>query len=834
MALFNITNIYDSFWDLLSDKEQEIYALLSIPVWFDEELAGELNDHFNPSALEIFYTVIREVNFVFMREKNNWHFGDEFREYLLIKAEGIYKDKVNDINRFLQSYFAEKGKQIASGAKKRQSDYLSIYHHLQWAPDEAARSVLKRLEKKEEKDLIPLLRSLDYVFQLPPGKFKNDSIALFLNLYMSSFENKKDKSALKKIEEGVEQIQEKLDKENDRLLLKQVYSLRIQLIEWTDPNNPKNIKKLKKLKQKLNGLSGAYSSNEEGDEAPILQNNSRKDFRKHQQIKEIIDRIVSCHKKGMHDRADEELGYLKMLHGEERDRMCKSFCNIAQKLKIAHLSIDLQDKYIGLAIRANKFDSVALNAKAELLARMGKVDDALELLDQSHRLNPNDQVSLNAKAELLGRIGKVDDALELLDQSHRINPNDEVALTAKAELLARMGKVDDALALFDQSHRLNPHNEISLTAKAELLARMGKVDDALALFDQAHQLNPHNQVPLNAKAELLGRIGKVNEALALFDQSHRLNPHDQVSLTAKAELLARIGKVEEALELFDQAYRLNPNDEVSLTAKAELLGRIERVDDALTLLDQAHQINPHNEVSLNAKAELLARIGKVDDALALFDQAHRLNPHNEVSLNAKAELLGRIGKVDEALALFDQSHQLNPYDAVALNAASNLLATYGRKEEAIEKYRITLNDQGKNDPYTMCGLGFLLLERNQNETDIIEAKNLFDRARKFPGSETIASLGLWVAHARLGNESEASQFKKLFEEKQQGEHLEISPIENENEEVEFNNIKDEITVEHMTDMMIYRNLMPVVLTYAIHIMMRKQMMYHRFSTHLTL
>ena len=142
----------------------------------------------------------------------------------------------------------------------------------------------------------------------------------------------------------------------------------------------------------------------------------------------------------------------------------------------------------------------------------------------------------------------------------------------------------------------------------------------------------------------------------------------------------------------------------------------------------------------------------------------QIEPHNQVCLTAKGELLGKLGKTEEALDIFDKSYQINPNDVVAQNAAANLLAKSGRLEEAIEKYKDIRKQPGKNNPYTLCGLGFLLLRRDKDNQDILEARQMFEQAQKIPGSEDLASLGLWVAHARLGDKTEALKFKKFFEE----------------------------------------------------------------------
>jgi hypothetical protein len=115
---------------------------------------------------------------------------------------------------------------------------------------------------------------------------------------------------------------------------------------------------------------------------------------------------------------------------------------------------------------------------------------------------------------------------------------------------------------------------------------------------------------------------------------------------------------------------------------------------------------------------------------------------------------------------------LNPYGAVSLNAMANIMARSGRKDAAIEKYKSILNRQGKNDPYSMCGLGFLLLEEDQRAIYTAE----------IPGGMV------------------------------------------EQEEATFNKIKNEITAANMINLSLYSTLLPIVLIYVRTVLMRKRIL----------
>ncbi|MCI5126102.1 MAG: hypothetical protein D3925_16925, partial [Candidatus Electrothrix sp. AR5] len=212
---------------------------------------------------------------------------------------------------------------------------------------------------------------------------------------------------------------------------------------------------------------------------------------------------------------------------------------------------------------------------------------AEQFFDKAFQIDPNNPVALIGKAELLARMGRLDEAEQLFDTAFQVDPNNPVALIGKAELLARMGRLGEAEQLFDKAFQVDPNNPVVLTGKAELLARTKNFHEAEQLFDEAYQLDPNNVVPLTGKAELLVHIGRVAEAEELFDRAHRIDPNNVDALTGKAELLARIGSSTEAEEFFDKAHQIDPNEVVPLVGKAHLVTQHER-----TTKNEGSTINP--------------------------------------------------------------------------------------------------------------------------------------------------------------------------------------------------------------------------------------------------
>ncbi len=603
-------NTFDRYWQGLPDREQKVYALLSIPAWFSLELAAQLAGNFLPGSQVAADLDLSMTGFISRYERDAWRFERSFREFLLSKAAVFFKEELPEIHTFLAIYYKECSKE-GTTAKKREYEYLHLYHRLLLEPAEAGREMLALIARAADQYLEPVVRSLSYMLRLPPPKEGVDMLQEFIELFAACLENLADKNKLKDIRGRIEKLEEEAEGKGDEdALLKQVYRLLILVNSNIPQKHPG--KTIEKYQKKLLHLSGAGADSDEQEFSPEERAPSRKESHvKFGQIRSQIDKIVDLHSQGLHDQAASALQYLESLHEGQKDMMCKSYCHIAGRVSRAPGdALALQEMYIDRAIRCNRFDPVAF--------------------------------------------------------------------TSKAELLRKKGRIAEALTYYDMAYRLDPHNEVAITAKAELLGKTGRVQEALELFDRAQQINPHNEVALNAKAELLGSVGRVQEALELFDR--------------------------------------------------------------------AQQINPHNAVPLCARANLLAKSGDFD--------------------------------------------------------------------AAIEAYRAALADAGKNDPYTFCGLGFVLLKRNRDQADIAEARRLFLKAAGIPGSQEIANLGLWTAAARLGDEEQTAYYKKQYEEIENrfpapGTQFPLVKVEK-----KFIEIKDQVTVPNMTDIAAYERLMEIIFSYV--------------------
>ncbi|NYV74049.1 lipopolysaccharide assembly protein LapB [Streptomyces sp. UH6] len=177
-------------------------------------------------------------------------------------------------------------------------------------------------------------------------------------------------------------------------------------------------------------------------------------------------------------------------------------------------ALEVMEPFVATGWRA------ALWAKAEILLRAGRMDEALDplRLDEESRASPG---VCRAVAGLLARTGHVDEAVDLL-VPHMGESRTRTVLVEITEDKGRDGRVLELLA---------PHAETARRALDE-----GRWDDS-------------RSDALELQAQVWERAGHAGEAIRVLGEvvaRRRFLPED--TLTAYAELLARHGRLDELRE----------------------------------------------------------------------------------------------------------------------------------------------------------------------------------------------------------------------------------------------------------------------------------------------
>lgn len=93
----------------------------------------------------------------------------------------------------------------------------------------------------------------------------------------------------------------------------------------------------------------------------------------------------------------------------------------------------------------------------------------------------------------LAQAGKVDEAIELVDEYLEFLPSSHYAMFKRAELIRSQGNIDGALEIYDALIEDAPGDPDTYEAKARLLLQKDRQDEALAAYREAQKQRPQDQ-----------------------------------------------------------------------------------------------------------------------------------------------------------------------------------------------------------------------------------------------------------------------------------------------------------------------------------------------------
>lgn len=134
-------------------------------------------------------------------------------------------------------------------------------------------------------------------------------------------------------------------------------------------------------------------------------------------------------------------------------------------------------------------DPSVLNSRGVLLAREGKIDEAIATFREALEQDPKRAATLINLANLLNQTGKIEEAAGLLATAVRAHPDDFVVCTATGMFFVSHERWDDAERVFRRAVQMQPQNAAAYTNLGNVLASQGKKSEAIFLFQQALRYN---------------------------------------------------------------------------------------------------------------------------------------------------------------------------------------------------------------------------------------------------------------------------------------------------------------------------------------------------------
>jgi len=214
-------------------------------------------------------------------------------------------------------------------------------------------------------------------------------------------------------------------------------------------------------------------------------------------------------------------------------------------------------------VDAKDADLQVISMRATLLARQGKLGEALTMIRAANAGTPAEQrYKLLTEVQLLIDEKRLGEAREVLNKANAENPDDVELVYQEAMVDERLNRLDEMEKLLRRILVLQPDNSQALNALGYSLAdRNLRLDEALKMVRQAHELSPADPFIVDSLGWVEYRMGHFDAAATLLAQAYSSRKDTEIAAHL-GEALWADGKHDEAARVLRDAHKLDSGNEV--------------------------------------------------------------------------------------------------------------------------------------------------------------------------------------------------------------------------------------------------------------------------------
>jgi tetratricopeptide (TPR) repeat protein len=198
-----------------------------------------------------------------------------------------------------------------------------------------------------------------------------------------------------------------------------------------------------------------------------------------------------------------------------------------------------------------------LQTLAAALLRLGRQEEALQVLDKAVQLAPDDADLRRNMGTALLKAGRTGEALRCFQRVVELNSADADAAYKAGVILKEEGRLGEALVYLDRSAEAQPDHAPIFATRGFVRASLNRYEQAIEDYERAIRLDPQHAHACANLGNALRALGRPEEALAWYDRSLALTP-DIANTTNRALTLMELGRFAEAGQAYQVAIGIDP------------------------------------------------------------------------------------------------------------------------------------------------------------------------------------------------------------------------------------------------------------------------------------
>jgi tetratricopeptide (TPR) repeat protein len=269
------------------------------------------------------------------------------------------------------------------------------------------------------------------------------------------------------------------------------------------------------------------------------------------------------------------------------------------------------------------------------------------LFRQALKVTRNNYVAHNNIGIVLAKKGRIDEAIGEYQEAIRLNPYYPDPHYNLGNAFLNNGQTEEAISQFRETILLKPDYADAYYNLGVILAGRGQTGEAMAQFQEAIRFKPDFVEAHNNLGAALARKGRFNEAIGEYREALRLKPDFPDAHNNLGDALSKQGQADEAISQFREALRLNPDYPEAHDNLGNALLVKGQPDEAIGEFQTTLRLKPDYTDAHNGLGVALGMKGRIDEAVSQFQEALRLKPDYADAQDNLAKALELKGKTNE-------------------------------------------------------------------------------------------------------------------------------------------------------------------------------------------
>lgn len=309
--------------------------------------------------------------------------------------------------------------------------------------------------------------------------------------------------------------------------------------------------------------------------------------------------------------------------------------------------------------------SGADEARAFALLQANRLEEAESAWRAILGENPEDPRAQHFLGCVLARAGRIEEGLRLLDVSLVREPRNAMFLANRAHVLAQAGRLETAIADLRLALECDPRFASASHQLGLLLERAGRTDEAVAALRRAASLEADGAGIHATLGRLLLSTGDAAGARTTLEHANRLRPGDAELLNNLGLALNGLGLHDMAIERYREALALKPSFAEARLNWGHVVRDMGDLRAAAAMYRAAASLRPRFIEAMLAWANAMLELGELAAAREMYEQVLRESPGSADALYGSGQVALREHRFREGWAGYEWRFATHPPQAKA-------------------------------------------------------------------------------------------------------------------------------------------------------------------------